>query len=480
MWMNDPNGMVWFDGEYHLFYQHYPDSNVWGPMHWGHAVSTDLTHWQHLPIALYPDSLGYIFSGSAVVDADNTAGFGDSTMVAIFTHHDMEGERTGSNDFQYQSIAYSIDRGRSWTKYAGNPVVENPGIRDFRDPKVTWDAARKQWVMVFAAYDHVKIYTSPNLRDWTHRSDFGKTLGSHGGVWECPDLFPMTGDDGEEYWVLLVSVQAGSPNGGTGAQYFVGSFDGERFSVDAELQNLLETKKDTTLWLDYGRDNYAGVTWSNVPDGRTLFLGWMSNWQYAQVVPTTRWRSAMTLPRELELITTSTGMRLRIVPARELEKLRGQRWQLDETLPLEGAHLLPLAGTGIDPGQSEVWLEFGPDLPDSGSYGLRLSNATGEEIILGYDADRQRYFTDRIQSGPTDFQEDFATRRHYAPALSGVVPSLFRVFFDRSSVELFTDNGRLVMTDIFFPTQPFDQLVLFSDHPATVREMEVWNLPSVW
>ncbi|MEL6925104.1 MAG: glycoside hydrolase family 32 protein, partial [Bacteroidota bacterium] len=328
-WMNDPNGMVYYEGEYHLFYQHYPDSTVWGPMHWGHAVSSDMINWEHLPIGLYPDELGYIFSGSAVVDHNNTSGFGKDgapPMIAIFTHHEPEGARDESNKtFQYQSIAYSNDKGRSWTKYEGNPVVPNPGIRDFRDPKVSWHEASNQWVMVFAAWDQVKFYGSPDLKKWTHLSDFGKTHGSHGGVWECPDLFPLQVEGtNETKYVLLVSINPGAPNGGSGTQYFVGDFDGRSFVLDENFSG--QVQNENGVWIDYGRDNYAGVTWSDIPetDGRRLFLGWMSNWHYAQVVPTDTWRSAMTLPRVLSLKKTDRGYQLFTQMAKEVEQLRNQ------------------------------------------------------------------------------------------------------------------------------------------------------------
>ncbi len=281
MWMNDPNGMVYYEGEYHLFYQHHPDDVVWGPMHWGHAVSTDLVHWEHLPIALYPDEYGYIFSGSAVVDWKNTSGFGSKhnpPLIAIFTYHDVDGEQAGNNDYQTQGIAYSIDKGRSWTKYENNPVLPNPGIKDFRDPKVIWYEPDQKWIMTLAAHDNVRFYSSPNLKDWIFESEFGKGIGAHGGVWECPDLFPME-LDGTQKWVLLVSLNDGGPNGGSGTQYFIGDFDGKTFIND--------NSKNQILWLDYGRDNYAGVTWSDIPDedGRRIFMGWMSNWSYAEVVP---------------------------------------------------------------------------------------------------------------------------------------------------------------------------------------------------
>ena len=305
-WMNDPNGMVYYEGEYHLFYQYYPDSTVWGPMHWGHAISRDLVSWEHLPIALYPDSLGLIFSGSAVVDWKNTSGFGINgkpPLVAMFTHHLMRGEKAGRHDFQYQSLAYSNDKGRTWTKYAGNPVIPNTNaIHDYRDTKVFWYAPDQKWVVVLAAGDHIMLYNSPNLKDWTYLSSFGKDLGAHGGVWECPDLFPLkVQGTTQEKWVLIQNMNPGGPNGGSAAQYFIGDFNGKSFILDAQLTG------DLPLWLDHGRDNYAGVTWSDVPaaDGRRLFIGWMSNWDYAQVVPTKSWRSAMTLPRQLVLAKTA-------------------------------------------------------------------------------------------------------------------------------------------------------------------------------
>jgi fructan beta-fructosidase len=282
-WMNDPNGMVYFNGSYHLFYQYYPDSTVWGPMHWAHATGSDLVHWKNEPIALYPDSLGYIFSGSAVVDKKNTTGFGKNgkiPLVAIFTHHDPKTE--GRTDFENQSIAYSLDEGKTWTKYAGNPVLKNPGIVDFRDPKVMWYENRQKWVMTLATKDRVTFYSSPNLKEWKKESEFGEKVGAHGGVWECPDLFSLD-FNGKTYWVLFVSVNPGGPNKGSATQYFIGEFDGSKFTpLDTDAR-----------WVDWGADNYAGVTWSNTGN-RRIFLGWMSNWQYAQVVPTQKWRSAMT------------------------------------------------------------------------------------------------------------------------------------------------------------------------------------------
>jgi beta-fructofuranosidase/levanase/fructan beta-fructosidase len=244
-WMNDPNGMVYYEGEYHLFYQYYPDSNVWGPMHWGHAISKDMISWEHLPIALYPDDLGYIFSGSAVVDWKNTSGLGteeNPPLIAIFTYHDPKGWESGAIDFQTQGMAFSLDKGRTWTKYENNPVLPNPGIADFRDPKVTWHEPSQKWIMTLAVWDHVSFYSSPNLIDWEKESDFGLEWGSHAGVWECPDLFEMRVEGSEEKrWVLLVSINPGGPQGGSATQYFIGDFDGTFFTLDSSFINDLGT-----------------------------------------------------------------------------------------------------------------------------------------------------------------------------------------------------------------------------------------------
>ncbi len=432
-WMNDPNGMVYYDGEYHLFYQHYPDSNVWGPMHWGHAVSKDMITWEHLPIAIYPDSLGLIFSGSAVIDWNNTSSFGNGEtppMIAIFTHHLMEGEKAGRNDFQYQSIAYSLDRGRTFEMYEGNPVIPNPGIRDFRDPKVIWHEETGRWVMVFSARDRVKFYTSLDLKNWEFASDFGPNQGSPGRPWECPDIFPLTAEDGTTKWVLIVSVQSEAPNKGTGTSYFIGDFDGKVFTNDDEPSNI--------NWLDYGADNYAFVTWSDVPeeDGRRLGIGWMSNWMYAQIVPTTAWRSAMTLPRELRLIQRGGKYRLSTPLVIELSNLMGEADLIEEmkdSLRLKGeSYLLKLSGLG-----------------ESGT--VELSNEVGDKLVISFTKDE--LIIDRTESGIVDFHEVFGAV-HRAP-LSGIELSNLSIFMDASSVEIFGNNGDLVMTDIIFPNQPF-------------------------
>jgi len=456
-WMNDPNGMVYHDGEYHLFYQHYPDSNVWGPMHWGHAVSEDMVHWEHLPIALYPDSLGMIFSGSAVADLNNTSGLGSTEnppLIAIFTYHNMEGEKAGKNDYQTQGIAYSVDKGRSWEKYEGNPVIENPGIKDFRDPKVFWHQESERWIMIFAAADRIRLYNSPNLTDWTFMSEFGENSGSHGGVWECPDLFPLL-VNGEEKWVMLVSINPGGPNGGSATQYFIGDFDGQTFTND--------NSPETSLWVDYGKDNYAGVSWSNVPesDGRRIFLGWMSNWQYANVVPTYSWRSAMTIARELQLVDTKEGIRLSSLPVKELHSLRKASLEV-ESQRISATQSLS-AQTSWQAVAKEGIFEFiVPQNSQVKEFGLKLSNSLGEEVLLGYDKTKNEYYVDRSQAGKNEFSADFAGR-HPAPRTATSDTIKMHVYIDVASVELFADDGKTVMTEIFFPNENFQQLDLYTE-----------------
>ena len=443
-WMNDPNGMVYYEGEYHLFYQFYPDSNVWGPMHWGHAVSRDMISWEHLPIALYPDSLGLIFSGSAVIDWNNTTGFGEPSnppMVAIFTHHLLKGEQEGGNDFQVQSIAYSLDKGRSWEKYDGNPVIPSTGIRDFRDPKVIWHEESQRWVMALSANDRVKFYTSPDLKAWEFASDFGPGQGSPGRPWECPDIFPLTDEKGVQKWVLIVSVQSNAPNKGTGTSYFIGDFDGHTFTNDDPAEYI--------NWLDYGTDNYAFVTWSDIPkeDGRRLGIGWMSNWQYAQVVPTEAWRSAMTLPRSLKLVQTEDGYRLHSPPVREIETYIQETRHEDDSI-------------------------FVVDFKTDGEFKVEISNNLGELIVISAIDGFLR--VDRTNSGVKRFFEGFAAE--HTAELESIVPSDVRIFVDASSVEVFVNEGALVMTEIVFPSVPYTEVSTSGTTELTTRSVRsIWK-----
>ena len=473
-WMNDPNGMVYYEGEYHLFYQYYPDSTVWGPMHWGHAVSTDLVSWEHLPIALYPDSLGYIFSGSAVIDWNNTSGFGSDEnppMVAIFTHHLMEGEKAGRTDYQYQSIAYSLDKGRTWTKYEGNPVLPNQGIKDFRDPKVFWHEGAQKWVMILAVWDHVELYASPDLKSWEKLSDFGLGYGNHGGVWECPDLFELAVEGTEETkWVMIVSIGRGGPNKGSATQYFVGDFDGVNFTN--------ENPKKTELWIDYGTDNYAGVTWSDIPeeDGRRLFIGWMSNWLYATIVPTEKWRSAMTIARELTLKNTSKGTRVFSNPVEEFAKVRGISKPIEaQTVTGE----LAINGLTFPVSLSEINLEFS-EFEKSSEFGIELSNSLGQKVLIGFEPDSNRYFIDRTNSGKSGFHEVFANRQ-FGDRVSGSDKVGMKVLVDVSSIELFADEGATVMTALVFPDEPYSQVKVFTKvGNVRLNEGRVVGIKRIW
>jgi fructan beta-fructosidase len=470
-WMNDPNGMVYYEGEYHLFYQYYPDSTVWGPMHWGHAVSKDMIRWERLPIALYPDSLGYIFSGSAVIDWKNTSGLGTEqapAMVAIFTYHDPVGEQAGRIDLETQGIAYSIDKGRTWTKYDRNPVLPNPGIRDFRDPKVSWNEVSHQWVMTLAVKDHIEFYGSPDLKKWNKLSEFGKSIGAHGGVWECPDLFPLKDEQGNIRWVLFVSINPGGPQGGSATQYFVGDFDGKKF-----------IPTDTTIkWMDYGADNYAGVTWSDIPasDGRRLFIGWMSNWQYANIVPATDWRSATTLPRSLTLKNRSDHVWLASTPVIEFENLRGEPVEYQDVLAAIDTESKPIP---LPKSEIEIIIQLHRESSNN-DFEIELSNAKNEKLLIGLSGTLNQYYVDRTLSGNVDFSDVFAGR-HMAKRIGQNDDIAIRLVLDTSSLELFTDDGTLVMTELFFPSEPYNSLKINTASRGVVtKSVQLYPLKSIW
>lgn len=453
-WMNDPNGMVYYKGIYHLFFQYYPNGTTWGPMHWGHAESKDMIHWKQLPIALYPDSLGYIFSGSAVVDSNNTTGFGKNgkiPLVAIFTHHDPKGEKAGTNNFQNESLAYSLDDGTTWIKYSGNPVLKNLGIKDFRDPKVMWYAPEHKWVMTLATHNRVTFFSSPDLKNWVKESEFGKQAGAHGGVWECPDLFPLS-LKGKTYWILIGNINPGGPNGGSATQYFVGTFDGNKFTpIDNKIK-----------WLDYGPDEYAGITWSNTGN-RKIFLGWMSNWQYAGQVPTEKWRNAMTIPRELGLQDVNSTLYVTSKPVKELTTI--------EQIP-----------SGIKDSNTAIHLSaqsvFKLDINKINDYYIILSNDDGEQLVLGYNKTDNRYFIDRTKSGKVAFNPEFAKIAH-APRLISTESSNLELVIDASSVELFADSGLTTMTALFFPRKSFNHLIIKGDS-VKFYNIKIFSLKSIW
>lgn len=427
-WMNDPNGLVFADGVYHLFYQYHPDGLTWGPMHWGHATSRDLLHWDEHPIALYPDDLGMIFSGSIVIDRDNASGLGrdgKAAWVAIFTHYDPLKEKVGGNVHQYQSIAYSLDDGFSWAKYAGNPVLPNPGMKDFRDPKVFWHSDTQRWIMSLAAGDQILFYSSPDLKKWTLESELGGFDIAHGNVLECPDLVALD-CDGQHHWVLIVSVFTGAPNGGSGTRYVVGDFDGSRFIPE----------HDDIRWLDYGPDNYAGVTFHNTGD-QALLIGWMSNWRYAQMVPTAPWRSAMTLPRVLSLVNVAgrTLLRQNVAMDVGIDAL-----VLDESLDPIGA---PVRLKIENPGSDDIC--------------VIISNAAGDKLLIGYDTKTREYYIDRRGAGLCDFSPEFSLR---ATAPSQGKGGTVELYLDSSSIELLAEDGLTLLTSLVFPRSPYTKAVL--------------------
>lgn len=457
-WMNDPNGMFYKDGVYHLYFQHNPYGSTWGNMHWGHSTSTDLVHWEYEGDALLPDAWGTVFSGSAVVDKDNTAGFGRDAIVAFYT----SAKSTPWGDAQMQSIAYSTDGGKTFTKYAGNPVLTSTE-RDFRDPKVFWYAPGKHWVMMLAVGQQMQIFTSDNLKEWKHESDFGLKHGAHGGVWECPDLveLPIEGTK-EKRWVLICNLNPGGPFGGSATQYFVGTFDGKKFT------NQFPTK---TKWMDYGKDHYATVTFSNAPDGRCVALGWMSNWQYAAVVPTKQYRSANTIARDLTLYRQGGDLLLKSAPSKEIEAARKDMKSLKKFNVSDAYSIDNL----LDDNNGAYEIEM--EIRNNGAEKIvfTLLNGKGESVKMYYDTALRQFVMDRSVSGETAFSRDF-------PAMTvAPVPETgdftLRLFVDRSSIEAFGDGGKFVMTNIVFPSEPYNKMKFESVRGSfTVKKMNVYRL----
>lgn len=421
-WMNDPNGMFYKDGVWHLYYQWNPYGSQWENMTWGHSTSRDLVHWEQQNTAIEPDALGSIFSGSAVVDKDNTAGFGAGAIVAMYT---------SAGRHQTQSIAYSTDGGRTFTKYAGNPVLTYPAP-DFRDPKVFWHEGTGRWIVVLAVGQEVQFYSSTNLKEWTYESSFGHGYGNHEGVWECPDMLEFGGSK----WVLLLNINPGGPYGGSATQYFTGTFDGHRFVCDS--------KPSTTKWMDYGKDHYATVTFSNAPDGRHVALAWMSNWQYAGVVPTLQFRSANSIPRDLGLFTSGDETYLSNVPSKEMDAVRGKQIKRPSNV-------------------CEIVVDV------KGSSVITLQNGKGEKVVMRYDETERTFAMDRRESGMTGFSDAFPVET-VAPT-HGVIRQL-RIFVDNASIEAFDSEGKMVMTNTVFPTEPYN-MIKVSGGKAKIYELKI-------
>lgn len=481
-WMNDPNGMVYKDGEYHLYFQYNPYGSKWGNMHWGHSVSTDLIHWNHLKPAIARDTLGHIFSGSTVVDKNNTAGYGDNALIALYTSASDE-------HGQIQCMAYSTDDGRTYTKYEKNPVLlPFDGLKDFRDPKVFWYEPDKKWVMIVSADKEMRFYASQNLKDWEYMSAFGKGYGAQPNQFECPDFIqlPVDGDKNKMKWVMLVNINPGCMFGGSATEYFVGDFDGKEFTCD--------TKPETVKWLDYGKDHYAAVCISNTGE-RIISIPWMSNWQYANVTPIRQYRGANGLPRELSLYTKDGQIYVAADVVKEVEALRKDtrsfdpitvkdEYKIDEIVPqTDGAY--------------ELEMDITPNT--SGVAGFDLMNAKGEVAKIYLDMKSGKLVMDRTASGlvafgeksephaketddhrktmSVNYQNDFALGTWAPLSLCEGKTYHLNVFVDKCSVEIFVDGGRIAMTNLVFPTEPYNTLRFYTEGgEAQVSNMKVYKL----
>ena len=425
-WMNDPNGMFYLsspsgndgqadacNGEWHLFYQYNPYGSLWENMTWGHSVSKDMIHWEALPNAIEPDAIGTIFSGSCVVDVNNTAGYGKNAIIAYYT---------SAGEAQTQSMAYSTDGGRTFTKYEKNPVI-TANIPDFRDPNIFWYEPTKKWIMILAAGQEMQFYSSPNLKDWILESSFGREYGNHDGVWECPDMMKLNvRGTSEQKWMLVCNINPGGPFGGNATQYFIGHFDGHQFTC--------ESKPEVTKWMDYGKDHYATVSFNNAPEGRHVVLAWMSNWQYANQVPTKQFRSANSIPRDLDLFVDGNEIYCGVTPSKEMLAMRGNKIK-----KLTDA--------------CELIVDV------KGSMELVLSNAKSEQVVMNYNALQQTFSMDRTKSGDISFSEAFPATT-IAPT-HGALKQL-RIFIDHSSIEIFEAEGKMAMTNLVFPSEPYNNI----------------------
>ena len=429
-WMNDPNGMFYKDGVWHLCYQFNPYGSQWENLSWGHSTSTDLINWKAEPTALEPDALGMMFSGCCVVDKNNTAGFGKDAIVALYT---TAGAR------QTQSLAYSTDGGKTFTKYADNPIITS-NVPDFRDPHVFWNAEAGFWNMILAAGQQMSIYSSKDLKEWKHESDFGAEYGNHGGVWECPDLMKMNVKrTNKDKWMLICNINPGGPFGGSATQYFIGQFDGHKFTCEDEPS---ETK-----WMDYGKDHYATITFDNAPEGRHVGIAWMSNWQYANQVPTKQYRSANSIVRDFGLFEYKGETYCSITPAKEMLAARGAR----VSQPTEACEIVVTV---------------------KGDAQITLRNAKGEGVVMTYDDEEETFDMDRRRSGNISFSDAFPVAT--SSPTYGKVRQL-RIFVDRCSVEAFDGDGKMCMTNLVFPSTPYDKIIVKGKAKAAIYKIKTQN-----
>ena len=429
-WMNDPNGMFYKDGVWHLCYQYNPYGSQWENLSWGHSTSTDLINWKAEPTALEPDALGMMFSGCCVVDKNNTAGFGKDAIVALYT---TAGAR------QTQSLAYSTDGGKTFTKYADNPIITS-NVPDFRDPHVFWNEEAGFWNMILAAGQQMSIYSSKDLKEWKHESDFGAEYGNHGGVWECPDLMKMNvKGTNKDKWMLICNINPGGPFGGSATQYFIGQFDGHKFTCEDEPS---ETK-----WMDYGKDHYATITFDNAPEGRHVGIAWMSNWQYANQVPTKQYRSANSIVRDFGLFEYKGETYCSITPAKEMLAARGAR----VSQPTEACEIVVTV---------------------KGDAQIILRNAKGERVVMTYDDEEETFDMDRRRSGNSSFSDAFPVAT--SSPTYGKVRQL-RIFVDRCSVEAFDGDGKMCMTNLVFPSTPYDKIIVKGKAKAAIYKIKTQN-----
>ena len=429
-WMNDPNGMFYKDGVWHLCYQFNPYGSQWENLSWGHSTSTDLINWKAEPTALEPDALGMMFSGCCVVDKNNTAGFGKDAIVALYT---TAGAR------QTQSLAYSTDGGKTFTKYADNPIITS-NVPDFRDPHVFWNEEAGFWNMILAAGQQMSIYSSKDLKEWKHESDFGAEYGNHGGVWECPDLMKMNvKGTNKDKWMLICNINPGGPFGGSATQYFIGQFDGHKFTCEDEPS---ETK-----WMDYGKDHYATITFDNAPEGRHVGIAWMSNWQYANQVPTKQYRSANSIVRDFGLFEYKGETYCSITPAKEMLAARGAR----VSQPTEACEIVVTV---------------------KGDAQIILRNAKGERVVMTYDDEEETFDMDRRRSGNSSFSDAFPVAT--SSPTYGKVRQL-RIFVDRCSVEAFDGDGKMCMTNLVFPSTPYDKIIVKGKAKAAIYNIKTQN-----
>lgn len=487
-WMNDANGLVYKDGEYHLYYQYNPYGSKWGNMHWGHSVSRDLIHWQHLKPAIARDTLGHIFSGSTVVDHLNSAGYGEDALVAFYTSaSDAHG--------QIQCMAYSKDNGRTYTKYEKNPILTPfDGLKDFRDPKVFWYEPAKKWYMIVSADKNMRFYSSDDMKEWTYLSQFGEGYGVQPNQFECPDFIqlPVDGDTSRMKWVMIVNINPGCMFGGSATEYFIGDFDGKEFTCD--------TKREVTKWLDYGKDHYATVCFSNTA-GRTIAVPWMSNWQYANITPIRQYRGANALPRELSLYTKDGEIYVAADAVKETESLR-QKTRKVENLSVKGEYQVEHLTDGV---KSGVELEMDITPASAQTVGFDLMNSKGEKARIYLDMKTGRIVMDRTESGITDlpkwgnnkgnydvhvketdehrktlsvnYQNDFALGTWAPLSLCEGRTYHLHVFVDKCSVEIFVDGGRIAMTNLVFPTEVYDSLRFFTEGgEAQVENLTIYQL----